>query len=152
MTKTKVGTFTSTGETVQTEAYKNQYAAHKTIGTAETSWTVQWTAPPEKVSGPITFYAAGNEANGDGTAGGDYIYTATAMAYMQCIPSTLEASPKSISIKRKENATVTITVKAENGDTCSGITVTAATQRNKVELENSVDTDASGNAIFTIKA
>ena len=48
--------------------------------------------------------------------------------------------------------TFTNTVKAENGDTYSGITVTAATQRNKVELEDSVDTDANGNAIFMVKA
>ncbi len=33
-TNTKVGTFTSTDDTTQTESYLNQYAAHTTIGTA----------------------------------------------------------------------------------------------------------------------
>src|SRR3990172_3408091 len=64
-TNTKVGTFTSTDDTTQTESYLNQYAAHTTIGTAESSWTVQWSAPSGNVYGTITFYAAGNEANGN---------------------------------------------------------------------------------------
>lgn len=42
------------------------------------SWTFDWTAPPSG-SGAVTFYAAGNAANGNGLNGaGDYIYTATA--------------------------------------------------------------------------
>lgn len=41
------------------------------------SWTFNWTAPSTRV-GKITFYAAGNAANSDGTNGGDYIYTSTA--------------------------------------------------------------------------
>jgi uncharacterized protein (TIGR03437 family) len=31
--------------------------------------------PPAANAGPVTFYAAGNAANGDGTSGGDHIYT-----------------------------------------------------------------------------
>lgn len=38
------------------------------------SWTFTWTAPSSGV-GPVTFYAAGNGANGDGDNTGDYIYT-----------------------------------------------------------------------------
>lgn len=41
------------------------------------SWTFNWTAPSSRV-GKITFYAAGNAANSDGTNGGDYIYTSSA--------------------------------------------------------------------------
>jgi hypothetical protein len=37
-------------------------------------FTFQWTAPSSDV-GPVTFYAAGNGANGDGDNTGDYIYT-----------------------------------------------------------------------------
>ena len=37
-------------------------------------WTFKWTAPTNDV-GPITFYAAGNAANGDFSTSGDYIYT-----------------------------------------------------------------------------
>jgi hypothetical protein len=37
------------------------------------SWTFQWTAPADVV-GVITFYVAGNQANGDGSSSGDNIY------------------------------------------------------------------------------
>ncbi len=37
-------------------------------------WTFQWTAPTTGGS-DITFYAAGNAANGNGTTTGDFIYT-----------------------------------------------------------------------------
>ncbi len=37
------------------------------------SWQVQWTAPNDATP-PVTFYAAGNAANGGGSSG-DYIYT-----------------------------------------------------------------------------
>ncbi|HVE60019.1 MAG TPA: choice-of-anchor V domain-containing protein [Pyrinomonadaceae bacterium] len=40
-------------------------------------WTFNWTAPATNV-GAVTLYAAGNEANNDGTSEGDQIYTATA--------------------------------------------------------------------------
>ncbi|HHT9121735.1 MAG TPA: choice-of-anchor V domain-containing protein [Candidatus Wunengus sp. YC63] len=149
---TKVGTFTSTSETTQTEPYKSQYAAHTVIGTAENGWTVQWTAPVEKLSDPITFYAAGNEANGDGTSLGDFIYTATATAYLQCVPATLKANPLKISVKRNKSAAITVTVTGENGDACGGITVTASSKKNRVQLEDSLSTDAGGNTIFTVKA
>ncbi|MDE0016467.1 MAG: dockerin type I domain-containing protein [Candidatus Poribacteria bacterium] len=56
-----------------------QYIQHTSIGTAQGtndahSWEFQWTAPDADI-GPITFYAAGNAANGDSTSTGDYIYT-----------------------------------------------------------------------------
>ena len=58
-----------------------QYIQHTSVGTAQGtndahSWEFQWTAPDADI-GPITFYAAGNAANGDfSPAGaGDYIYT-----------------------------------------------------------------------------
>jgi hypothetical protein len=58
------------------------YVEHTVSGTfagttGGAQWTFNWTAPPTNV-GPITFYAAGNQANGDGTSGGDRILTATA--------------------------------------------------------------------------
>lgn len=62
------------------------YIEHQITGTVDgtyqgqtggASWTFNWTAPNSAV-GPITFYAAGNQANGDGTNGGDQIYFATA--------------------------------------------------------------------------
>jgi hypothetical protein len=38
------------------------------------SWTFKWTAPAD-VAGIITFYVAGNQANGDGNSSGDNIYS-----------------------------------------------------------------------------
>ncbi len=40
------------------------------------TFSFKWTAPVTNV-GNITFYAAANASNGDGYAGGDYIYTAS---------------------------------------------------------------------------
>ena len=40
-------------------------------------WTFNWTAPPTNV-GAVTLYAAGNQANNDGTSDGDQIYILTA--------------------------------------------------------------------------
>jgi hypothetical protein len=56
------------------------YIEHTAAGTAEgqpggQQWTLNWTAPPTNV-GAITFYAAGNQADGDGTNEGDQIRTA----------------------------------------------------------------------------
>ncbi len=46
-------------------------------GTNQNSWTFKWKAPAQSV-GQVTFYVAGNAANGSGTSAGDYIYTKTA--------------------------------------------------------------------------
>jgi hypothetical protein len=40
------------------------------------AWAFQWTAPPQG-SGPVTFYAGGVAADGDGSDSGDNGYTAT---------------------------------------------------------------------------
>src|ERR1044072_5214360 len=55
-----------------------QYIEHTSAGTFvgqqnTASWTFNWTAPPTDV-GPVTFYAAGNQANNDGNTSGDFIY------------------------------------------------------------------------------
>ena len=61
------------------DANSKQYIMHTAAGSAqgtndENQWTLKWTAPDTDI-GPITFYAAGNAANGDFTFIGDYIYT-----------------------------------------------------------------------------
>jgi hypothetical protein len=59
-----------------------EFVTHTFDGTAPgtsgaNSWEVNWTAPAAG-AGPVTFYAAGNAANNDGTHDGDSIYV-TAM-------------------------------------------------------------------------
>src|SRR3990167_5591184 len=153
-TNTKVGTFTSINDTTQTESYLNQYAAHTTIGTAESSWTIQWSAPSENVSGPITFYAAGNEANGNSLSSGDYIYTdtATILLAVECVPSTLKVKPKKLVIKRGKIAVVIVTVKGENNEPCANHTVYASAENKKVSIDESTETNENGKAKFTIVA
>ncbi|MCH9031447.1 MAG: PKD domain-containing protein [candidate division Zixibacteria bacterium] len=63
-----------------------QYIKHTSLGTDNGSvdsglgWTVRWVSPLANV-GPVTFYAAGNAADGGGNSLFDYIYTqSTAMA------------------------------------------------------------------------
>src|SRR5882672_10485933 len=69
-----------------------QYIEHASGGTFQgqtggASWTFNWIAPATNV-GPVTFYAAGNQANGDGSPSGDQIYTTQATV----APSTPGAS------------------------------------------------------------
>ena len=77
----RAGTFAgdTAGNTQLSEANSKQYIKHTSVGTAQDTndangWKFQWTAPDTNV-GPITFYAAGNAANGDFNLTGDYIYT-----------------------------------------------------------------------------
>ena len=80
----RAGTFAAddAANTKVTEAKNKQYIKQTSAGTADGtndahSWEFKWTAPDTDI-GPITFYAAGNAANGDFQAfvPGDYIYTA----------------------------------------------------------------------------
>lgn len=79
------GTFSAPSDQTQTfEGSGRQYISHTIVGTFRTQqfgaqWIVMWTAPPDDV-GPITFYAAGNQANNDNTNEGDQIYTALAIS------------------------------------------------------------------------
>ena len=68
----------------QTGAGGRQYIQHSQTGTLANgqgshTWRLEWVAPSGDV-GPVTFYAAGNAANGDGTnQGQDNIYTARSL-------------------------------------------------------------------------
>lgn len=53
------------------------------VGTGTKTFTFNWVAPATNV-GNVTFYAAGNAANGTNTTAGDFIYTATQLV----IPNT----------------------------------------------------------------
>ena len=150
----KVGTFAGKDDTVQTEPYDNLYAAHTKIGTAENQWIVQWTAPAANVSDSVTFYAVGNEANGNSASSGDYIYTDTATISLvtECVPSTLKIKPKKVVIKRGKSAVVTVTVKGENNEPCANHTIYASTANKKVSIDESTETNENGKAKFTVTA
>ena len=150
----KVGTFAAKDDKTQTEDYDNLYAAHSKIGTAESQWTVQWTAPTANVSDTITFYAAGNEANGNSSSSGDYIYTDTATISLafECVPSILKVKPKKLVMKRGKSAVVTVTVKGENNEPCTNHMVYASTANKKVSIDESTETNDHGKAKFTVTA
>ncbi len=62
------------------EEDKRKYIEHTFEGTKKKKWKVKW-KPPADATGPITFYAAGNEANGNGIPTDDFIYTTTMEIY-----------------------------------------------------------------------
>lgn len=73
-----IGTFSSVDGDGNTQTSDGNYIKHTSAGSSQSgnaSWSVQWTAPASAVQDPVTFYAAGNEANGNTTNQGDYIYT-----------------------------------------------------------------------------
>ncbi len=78
-----VGSFsTGTQNTVQittamVDGRGREYVEHTidgTTGSGSRSWTFTWLAPSTDV-GPITFYAAGNGADDDGSTANDFIFT-----------------------------------------------------------------------------
>lgn len=82
----KAGTFKKIGNTTQVippgdyreldKADKDKYIEQTFKGTKKKSWKVKWT-PPSGATDPITFYAAGCDADGKGAVDNDYIYTTT---------------------------------------------------------------------------
>lgn len=83
----RVGTFQKIGTTTQvvipndSRGLQSQdagkYIEQTITGTTKKSWKVKWKVPTG-AKNPITFYASGVDANGDGTFDTDYVYTATA--------------------------------------------------------------------------
>lgn len=70
------------------------YIEHTAAGsfanqTGGAQWGFNWTAPATNV-GPVTFYAAGNQANFDGTASGDRILSTTATSQPVAVNSPFD--------------------------------------------------------------
>ncbi len=93
-----------------------QYIEHTAAGTFigqqnSASWTFNWTAPATDV-GPVTFYAAGNQANNDGNTSGDYIYrTFVASAPASSTPDfSISVNPFSRNVVPGGNALYTVTI------------------------------------------
>lgn len=83
---TMAGTLTDINANTQTLNGGNGrfYTEHTLAGsfggqTGGAVWTFNWTAPATDV-GPVTFYAAGNQADNNGSTSGDWIFTATAVS------------------------------------------------------------------------
>ena len=169
------GTFSSVDSNTQTS--NGNYIKHTSAGSSQSgnaSWNVQWTAPTDG-QGVVIFYAAGNEANGDGTNQSDYIYTTTAQSSTvaatptttptatplatpttsACEPEAITLDTKKLNLKLGEGKTVTVTVNGSDDCESEGATVTAAvkTGKNRVTIDaTTATTDANGQATFTITA
>jgi hypothetical protein len=79
---TQAGTLMPADDKTQIVEEKGiQYIEHTLDGIEANTFTFNWTAPA-KPAGEIVFDAAGNAADGDGSAMGDYIYT-TSVAVSQ---------------------------------------------------------------------
>lgn len=110
-----------------------QYIEHTSAGTFVgqqngASWTFNWTAPLTDV-GPVTFYAAGNQANNDGNTSGDYIYkTFVAAAPVSATPDfVVGVAPSSRTVVPTGTAEYTVTVTPLAGFT-GMVTVSATGQ------------------------
>ena len=158
----KAGTFelADDANTQLSTANDKQYVKHTAAGTSQAKWTVQWTAPDADI-GPITFYAAGNAANDDGGATGDYIHTTSAESTPP-IPTVAGVSLEADSMAQSTmdavaGVTYTLTVK-NTGNMMDTLTLTVSPE---VGVEGSVigalsqksvelDADASADVILTV--
>src|SRR5256714_2356420 len=100
-----------------------QYIEHTSKGTFPgqqngASWTFKWTAPDTDV-GPVTFYVAGNQANGDGNSSGDNIYfTFTSATFQPPSPDfSVSVAPASRTVTPGGGTNYNVTVTPLNGFT-----------------------------------
>jgi uncharacterized repeat protein (TIGR01451 family) len=100
-----------------------QYVEHTSKGTFPgqqngANWTFKWTAPAEDV-GAVTFYVAGNQANGDGNSSGDNIYFTFASATFQppAPDFSVTVAPASRTFAQGGGTTYNVTVTPLNGFT-----------------------------------
>ncbi len=96
----QAGTLEAVDNTVQiSEGAGNQrdYAKQTLTGTftgqSSATWTFRWTAPPAG-TGPVTFYVAGNAANGNFSTSGDYIYTLSTTVVAVAEEDSLSSEPQ----------------------------------------------------------
>ncbi len=100
-----------------------EYVEHTSKGTFSgqrngASWTLKWTAPSQDV-GPVTFFLAGNQANGDGNSSGDNIFfTFKAATFQPPSPDfRVTLSPSARAVVQGSGTTYDVTVTPLNGFT-----------------------------------
>jgi uncharacterized protein (TIGR03437 family) len=74
-----------TGNLAERQYIQHLLAGVTPNGTNQNSWTFTWRAPAQSV-GRVTFYVAGNAANGNGNNQGDYIYNINASVQPASVP------------------------------------------------------------------
>ncbi len=95
-------------------------------------WTMRWKAPAQTV-GRVTFYVAGNAANGNSAQSGDFIYTTSAsMQAAAALPNVASVSAASFAAGALASETIT----AAFGTGLSQNVVVATTVPLPTELDN----------------
>ncbi len=74
------GTWQITNSTT-THLANASHVTHSGPGNQLTSWGMNWLLPGTLPAGPIKFYAAGLDGNGNGSSSGDRVYTTSATVY-----------------------------------------------------------------------
>ncbi|MDE0318082.1 MAG: dockerin type I domain-containing protein [Candidatus Poribacteria bacterium] len=156
----RAGTFATADANTQLEEIKSkQYIQHTSTGTAQgkrnaNSWTFKWTAPSNNV-GPITFYAAGNAANGDFGTAGDYIYTQKATSDVPPVYGVTLAGVGSLTKSTADASTgVTYTLRVTNsGNTNDVIRLSTSGSVNATLSRTSISlaAGASTNVTLTVR-
>ncbi|HMV46639.1 MAG TPA: hypothetical protein PKD31_02630 [Blastocatellia bacterium] len=79
---------------------QREYVSHTLNGTLpnsanQGSWSLRWKAPAQSI-GRVTFYVAGNAANGNGATSGDFIYTTNqSLQFSPALPAVASVSAAS---------------------------------------------------------
>lgn len=164
----KAGTFELAEEanTLLTETNGKEYVKHNAPGTAAgtadaNQWTVRWTAPNADI-GPVTFYAAGNAADGTFGPDKDYIYTTSAESTPP-IPTVAGVSLEADSMAQSTmdavaGVTYTLTVK-NTGNMMDTVTLTVwpevgvdGTVRGKLSQKSvELEADAAAEVTLTVQ-
>ena len=103
---------------------ERRYVEHTASGVTPTqfgskTWSFTWTAPAERV-GKLSFYAAGNGANSDGSTSGDNIYLSSKATLSGTAIATFDRDTRSdISVYRPSNGTWYALLTAQPGFTAT---------------------------------
>jgi hypothetical protein len=89
---TRTQLVTGSGNFAGRQYIEHTFAGVTPNGTDQSSWTFTWTAPAQSV-GRVTFYVAGNAADGTGSSAGDFIYTINASVMPAAPPGGLVFFP-----------------------------------------------------------
>lgn len=94
-----VGTFEQTDPNTQFADALGTTLTHDEAVDADdvATWTLRW-HPPDTLTGTVTFYAAGNAANGNGRGSGDFIYTTRLLLARHTATDHLPTSPALLTV------------------------------------------------------
>lgn len=141
-----------TGSFAGRQYIQQNFSGTSPNGTNSGSWTFTWRAPAQTV-GKVTFYAAGNAANGTGSTDGDFIYTATASttpgAAVTTVTSVSAASFASPATLTPEAITAAFgTGLSQNTVVATVVPLPTQLDGTEVEIKDAASTDRKAGLFF----